>query len=290
MLLPWLRAKEKLSPQQELWVVGCLSNCYRFLEDEKAALPHEQRGLVLTKQLHGARSKEHSWALKRLCMVHRGLKAFPKARKAIGEALAIMEELGLQQDEDYGAMLRELGRLDCEQGRDKEALIFDKAKAVLAQHKEGDSYGALLSSMGICHQRLQQWSEAVACYKEAVEHRRNMCGNNHPEYATTLLNLADLFTDLKQYEEAIPRFEEALAIRQRVFGDQHERTIMVAEELIEVRQLAAQSDRNIDVSRIPASVFTPTTPVLYSGNHPSKQAAFCSDSIMHAKLATLRNK
>jgi hypothetical protein len=102
LLLPLLRAKEKLSPQQELNVVNGLSNCYRFLEDEKAALPHEQRGLVLTKQLFDARSKEHAEALKGLCMVHRGLKAFPKARRAIGEALAIMEELGLQQDEDYG--------------------------------------------------------------------------------------------------------------------------------------------------------------------------------------------
>ncbi len=44
MLLPLLRAKEKLSPQQELGVVDGLSNCYRFLHDFKAALPHKQRG------------------------------------------------------------------------------------------------------------------------------------------------------------------------------------------------------------------------------------------------------
>jgi hypothetical protein len=67
-----------------------------------------------------------------------------------------MEELGLQQDEEYGAMLVVLGGLDLDQGRYKEALvIYDKAKAVLAQHKEANVYGALLSSMGICHQRLQ---------------------------------------------------------------------------------------------------------------------------------------
>ncbi len=39
-------------------------------------------------------------------MVQAGL--FPAARKAIAKALAIMEELGLQQDEDYGSMLRAL--------------------------------------------------------------------------------------------------------------------------------------------------------------------------------------
>jgi tetratricopeptide (TPR) repeat protein len=249
LLLPLLRAKEKLSPQQEIEVVNWLNICYRFLDDYKAALPHKQRGLVLTKQLFGARSKEHAWALQGLCMVHTGLKAFPKARKAIGEALAIMEELGLQQDEEYGSMLFNLGGLDLDQGWYKEALvIYDKAKAVLAQHKEGDEYGALLGDMSICHKRLQQWTEAVACCKEAVEHRCNMHGTSHPDYAMALNNLADLFANLKQYEEAIPRLEEALAICQRVFGDQHEQTLMTAKKLTEARQLAAQSDRGaIDV-------------------------------------------
>jgi hypothetical protein len=87
-----------------------------------------------------------------------------------------MEELGRQQDEEYGS---KLGRLDLEQGWYKEALVIhDKAKVVLAQHKEGNDYGALLTSMGVCHKRLQQWSEAVACYKEIVEHSRD--GGHQP--------------------------------------------------------------------------------------------------------------
>jgi hypothetical protein len=101
--------------------------------------------------------------------------------------------------------------------------------------------------MAWCHQQLHQWSEAVACFKEAVEAAATCT-------ATTVLstqprcNLALLFARLKQYEEAIPRVEEALAIRQRVFGDQHERTVQTAKDLAEVRPLAAQSDRSaIDV-------------------------------------------
>ncbi len=64
-------------------------------------------------------------------MVHAGLKDFPAALKVITEALVIMEELGLQ-DEEYGAMLLMLGALARDQGRYKEALaVYDKAKAVL---------------------------------------------------------------------------------------------------------------------------------------------------------------
>jgi hypothetical protein len=46
------RAKEKLSPQQECDVVGLLSSCYRFLDDDKAALPHAQQRLALEQHLH----------------------------------------------------------------------------------------------------------------------------------------------------------------------------------------------------------------------------------------------
>jgi tetratricopeptide (TPR) repeat protein len=117
------------------------------------------------------------------------------------------------------------------------------------QHREGNEYGVLLNKMAICHNELQQWVEAVACYKEAVEHLRNMYRNNHPEYANTLHNLAVLFAELKQYEEAIPRMEEALALYQRVYGDQHECTVRTAKDLAEVRQLATQSHRGaINVS------------------------------------------
>ncbi len=52
---------------------------------------------------------------------------------------------------------------------------------------------------------------------------------NHPEYVTSLCNLAVLFDELKQYKEAIPRYGEALIIYQRVFGDRHEHTVVTAQ-------------------------------------------------------------
>jgi tetratricopeptide (TPR) repeat protein len=225
------------------------SSCYLYLCDFKAALPLVQRGVVLEQQLAGPRSLGHAQALPELCMVQRGLKDFVAASKAIKEALAIMEELGLQRHEGYGSMLLVLGGLDQDQGRYKEALaIYDKAKAVLVQYKEGNDYGTLLNDMAICHKGLHQWNEAVASYKEAVEHRRNLYGTDHPRYATSLSNLAVLFDKLKQYEEAIPRYQEALIIYQRVFGDQHEHTVALAQRLAAARQRVEQPNRDtIDV-------------------------------------------
>ena len=244
--LPLLRAKDKLSPRQEYHVVNCLSQCYRFLRDDKAALPHAQWLVVLAPEVDGPRSLFHAVALKGLSIVHTGLKAFPEARKAIVEALAIMDELGLQQDEQYGSMLMSLGRLDQQQGQYKEALvIFSKAKAVLVQHKDGHEYGVLLGDIAECHEELHEWNEAVALRKEGVEHACNLHGDNHPEYAISLTNLAVLFHNLKQFEEAIPRLEEALPIFQRVYGDQHQLTVRVVKDLASARLLAQQRNRHV---------------------------------------------
>jgi hypothetical protein len=78
------------------------------LHDHKAALCIGPRA---------PRSVLHSEALAMLCEVHKGLAAFPAARKAIVEALAILEELGLQQDPQYGLSLVALGELESEQVR-----------------------------------------------------------------------------------------------------------------------------------------------------------------------------
>jgi tetratricopeptide (TPR) repeat protein len=192
LLLPLLRAKrkKKLSPQQECDAEMWLSDSYRFLDDDKAALPHAKRFVELWQQ-NGPRSKGHAVALQVLCTVQRGLKALPAARKSIVEALSIMDGLGLQQQEEYGSMLVALGRLDYDEKRYKEALVvFNKAKVVLAKFKEGVEYGALINNMALCHEKLHQWNEAVACDKEASELARVFCGSNHPDYGAALWNLA----------------------------------------------------------------------------------------------------
>jgi tetratricopeptide (TPR) repeat protein len=240
-LLPAL-LKTPLSPSQELNVVLYLSACYRFLDNERAALPHAQRYVALAQQLSGPRSLQHALALKGLCMVHTGLKTFPTARAAIMEAMSIMDELGEQQNEQYGGMLRELGRLEREEGP---LAIYDKAKAVLVRYKEGKEYGVLINSMAICHQKLHQWNEAIALKKEGVEHHHTLRGSNHPEYAAALNNLAVLFAKLKQYEEAIPRFEEALSVFQRFYGPEHQTTLKVARRLAAARELAQHSCRDL---------------------------------------------
>jgi tetratricopeptide (TPR) repeat protein len=110
-LLTPLRMNTQLSVPQEWHVVGLLGHCYHLLRDHNTALPLAQRALKLALQVGGPRSWFHAMALKQLCMVHLGLKAFSDARSAVVEALSICEELKLPLV-DYEQMLMARSVLD----------------------------------------------------------------------------------------------------------------------------------------------------------------------------------
>ena len=66
---------------------------------------------------------------------------------------------------------------------------------------------------------------ALNCYKqgkEIIEH----CGMmEHPDFATSLVNMATSLKGLKQYEESLLLYEKALNIREKILGEFHHSTI-----------------------------------------------------------------
>jgi tetratricopeptide (TPR) repeat protein len=202
LLQPFMQAeaKKKITPLQEWGVVTVLSNSYRFLLDYEAAFTFTQRLAELALDLVGPRSQTHAATLKGVCLVHLELRAFSDARVAIMESVSIMEELGLQQQEEYGSILTTLGDVEREQGRHREALvIYSHAKVVLDQFNAGYYYGLLLNNMAICFDGLQMWNEAVAFYSKSIEQGRSKFGDCHPEYAIRVHNLGDVYAKLKDY-------------------------------------------------------------------------------------------
>ena len=48
-----------------------------------------------------------------------------------------------------------------------------------------------------------------------------MLGSEHPDFATTLDNLATLYREIGDYEKALPLYQRALDIREKVLGSEH---------------------------------------------------------------------
>jgi tetratricopeptide (TPR) repeat protein len=65
------------------------------------------------------------------------------------------------------------------------------------------------------------YTAAEPLYKEALAINKKVLGENHPDYATSLNNLAMLYDAMGNYTAAEPLFKEALAIYKKVLGENH---------------------------------------------------------------------
>lgn len=238
ILLPLLerRNRKKVSPKQELPISEMLASFYRLLANYTSALFHAERYLELTRQIFKSESKEYAFALKIICVIHREIGSIPKAHDDITKALNIMRKLELQHDVEYGYMLEILATIKYKKGQFKKALkLFIKAKPLLVKHKDNRRFNTFLNDMALCHQKLQQWTEATTCFEECIEYNHEFHIDSS-DHATTLWNFGNFYFQLGQYRYAIPILEEGISIWKTILGEQHEITIYKIKTLAELQE------------------------------------------------------
>ena len=96
--------------------------------------------------------------------------------------------------------------------------VFEQAQRVSI---ESEALGAMLNQAGFFLHDQGRYSEAEPLYQEALALRQRLLGNDHPDVATSLNNLAGLYGAQGRYSEAEPLYQEALALRQRLLGNDH---------------------------------------------------------------------
>lgn len=77
-----------------------------------------------------------------------------------------------------------------------------------------NNYGGHLRNLGLYEKAEQILRKAVICAK-------TVRGKEHPDYATTLVNLANLLRMMKQWEESEALFYQALALYKITIGESH---------------------------------------------------------------------
>jgi CHAT domain-containing protein len=66
-----------------------------------------------------------------------------------------------------------------------------------------------------------RYSEAEPLYRQALDMRKRLLGNEHPDVATSLDNLAFLYWTQGRYSEAEPLYRQALDMNKRLLGNEH---------------------------------------------------------------------
>ncbi|WP_419548321.1 CHAT domain-containing protein [Microcystis sp.] len=79
-----------------------------------------------------------------------------------------------------------------------------------------------------------KYNEAIPLAEQALAIRKQQLGDNHPDTATSLNNLAALYESQGRYSEAEPLYKQALAIRKQQLGDNHPDTAQSLNNLAEL--------------------------------------------------------
>ncbi|QDT95534.1 tetratricopeptide repeat protein [Gimesia aquarii] len=86
---------------------------------------------------------------------------------------------------------------------------------------ESENSGSLSCKQANLFSHVGEYKEAEPLYLQAIEISRTVLGENHPEFATSLNNLADLYRSQGRYEEAETLHQQAMEIRRTVLGENH---------------------------------------------------------------------
>ena len=81
-----------------------------------------------------------------------------------------------------------------------------------------------------------RYEEAEPLLLQALELRKRLLGENHPDVATSLNNLAVLYDSQGRYEEAEPHYLQALSIAEVSLGKYHPNTKTFRNNLQIMRQ------------------------------------------------------
>ncbi|MGB2926365.1 MAG: tetratricopeptide repeat protein, partial [Limnothrix sp.] len=80
------------------------------------------------------------------------------------------------------------------------------------------------------------YEAAEPLYIDALQMRKELLGDRHPDVAQSLNNIAGLYYNQEKYAEAMPLFEQALDICLEVLGVNHPHTKSVMKSIANVRQ------------------------------------------------------
>ena len=110
-------------------------------------------------------------------------------------------------------------------GRDTKMLreILDKTAERVGKDlkDQPDVEAELRNTLGEVYRELGEYEKAGAMHREALAMRRKLLGNEHPDVATSLHNMALVLDYQGKLAEAETMHREALAMRRKLLGNEH---------------------------------------------------------------------
>ena len=160
----------------------------------------------------------------------RDLNRFTQARVAILESMRI-SELVSGRSNDYATGLVSLAQICREEGDfDAGLKLIQEARSLVSP----ENFGLLANVLNletILLKELGRYQEALVVGEKQTDLTLRVYGPDHPQYATSLSNTAQLYAKLKQVPLAVDLASKAVAIFMKTYGPSHSYTQIAGSDL-----------------------------------------------------------
>lgn len=198
-------------------LVRCLGNLAGVLVERARWDEAEQ---LVREALELCGDEPEPWLVRKLGQVLHEQDRLEEARECYLAALELAED-----PDQRARALCALGDLSYEREENQEALEYARAGLRLVDRQSWEG-ATLVGNLGVYLAALGRFEEAEPLYWESLVLDRAIKGEQHPEVATGLMNLANfLSNDRFEPWRALPLFEEGLNLRVQLFGDDHPKVL-----------------------------------------------------------------
>lgn len=224
--LDWIamRAMEKDRSRRYQSASECALDVERYLRDEPVIAGPPSTAYKLAKLV-----KRHKRAVGSLMLVITALAVglgFSTTMFFRAESAREQAESEARKAEHINTFLQDmLGSVDpAEQGRDVSVReVLDKAATQIETELAGEPEirAAVRNTIGATYTALGLYDAAEQHLREALATRQRVLGDEHPDVATGMNNLATLLRLRGNHTEAEPLLRQTIAMRRRLFGEEH---------------------------------------------------------------------
>ncbi|KPA18028.1 conserved hypothetical protein, secreted [Candidatus Magnetomorum sp. HK-1] len=216
---------KKNSPKRCTCIQLKIAECYKMMNQSKAAESAYKKGLVIAKKYYGQIHEKVAHVIHEMALFYIDQGRYAKAKKSIESALAI-------DDFIYGPVIAP----EKTQHLNTLALIYDhigaykKAQAIYQDiyHKLKRKWGVhhlvtepVINNLGGIYFQQKDYVKAEAFYKEALTTTKKHKNEAPHAFARTLNNIAVLYKTIHEYAQAISFYYSALQINEQTYGPNH---------------------------------------------------------------------
>lgn len=238
-----MKIRQEVLGERHIDYANSLNNVaryYSYLGQTMEAVRMGRKAMELKEELIGKDNADYAKSVSNLAGYFSRMGNYAESIKLGEEALAIREKTLGSQHSDCIESLNNLAKYHYFRGEyaeaielEQRALLSLRSSSTLPQPTAEESndaeppvalaplHATILSNLADFYLKTGKQEEAMRYGNEALQLRRDVLGDHHPDYAESLSNLATYHYERGQYADAIALQRQALNLQRQLLGEEH---------------------------------------------------------------------